>query len=572
MSLKTLLVTPAGKEKIWDVPGRNPPETVRAEDAFTGRFARRCAQYARIHYPKDWVILSPNYGYLLPDQEVRNHTTDEFGAYSLEFDTIKENAEYDGLLDYECVIFLGSEDRYGAFIETVKKTFTKSWIEFPLRDAESDGEMLGILVDSLTRRAPLRRNVIRLARVKVDGLFGALDHDIPLFPEDSLSIITAPNGYGKTTVLRILRAIFMGNVDELRDLPFESVRLDFLREGTPGGATDVLTIAKEQVARYPLRVDMHFRYTGAGGIDRTYTIPGGEYAREEVSAALSAIIPPVPVKYISAQRLWYEKVPAGGEGGDLLGSAEPGEGSSYALTVVAYAEDIKKRIQALLSDYASIAQELDATYPARYLAALGPDAHVLPPEDIGLSLACLQEERRMFETLGFLPYTRLEGEEVIQADLIPDDAAVRQAIALYIADSREKYQIFGALKKKIDLLQQIINDLFLHINLTVDIESGFLLRFGGTTPVPATSLSSGEQHQLVMYYDLIFQTDPGTLVLIDEPEISLHVVWQRQFLECIREIISIADADFILATHSPQLIHTSWDHTIDLSGTRNDER
>ncbi len=432
--------------------------------------------------------------------------------------------------------------------------------------------MLGILVDSLTRRAPLRRNVIRLARVKVDGLFGALDHDIPLFPEDSLSIITAPNGYGKTTVLRILRAVFMGNVDELRDLPFESVRLEFLREGTPGGAVDVLSIAKEQVARYPLRVDMHFRYTGAGGIDRTYTIPGGEYAREEVSAALSAIIPPVPVKYISAQRLWYETVPGRGVGGDLLGTTEPGEGNSYALTVVAYAEDIKKRIQALLSDYASIAQELDATYPARYLAALAPDAHVLPPEDIGLSLACLQEERRMFETLGFLPYTRLEGGEVIKADLIPDDAAVRQAIALYIADSREKYQIFGALKKKIDLLQQIINDLFLHINLTVDIESGFLLRFGGTTPVPATSLSSGEQHQLVMYYDLIFQTDPGTLVLIDEPEISLHVVWQRQFLDCIREIISIADADFILATHSPQLIHTSWDHTIDLSGTRNDER
>ena len=571
MSLKTLLVTPAGKEKIWDVPGRNPPDTVRAEDAFTGRFARRCAQYARIHYPEDWVILSPNYGYLLPDQEVRNHSTDEFGIYSLEFDTILENAEYDGLLDYECVIFLGSEERHGGFIETVKKTFTKSWVEFPLKDAESDGEMLGILVDSLTRNAPLRRNVIRLARVRVDGLFGALNHIIPLFPEDSLSIITAPNGYGKTTVLRILRAVFMGNVDELRELPFEGVQLEFLREETRGGATDVLTIVKEQVARYPLRVDIHFRYTGAGGIDRIFTLEGGDYREDEVSAALSAIIPPVPVKYISAQRLWYEKVPGAGMPGDLLGSFPNGGESSYAPTVVAYAEDIKKRIRALLSDYASIAQELDATYPARYLASLTAGAGVLPPEDIGPSLLALQEERRMFETLGFLPYTRLEGGEEIRTELIPDNPAVQQAIALYIADSREKYQIFGALKKKIDLLQQIINDLFLNITLTVDVESGFLLRFGGVTPVPPVSLSSGEQNQLVMYYDLIFQTDPGTLVLIDEPEISLHVVWQRQFLECIREIIGIADADFILATHSPQLIHTSWDHTIDLSGTMNDE-
>jgi predicted ATP-binding protein involved in virulence len=112
----------------------------------------------------------------------------------------------------------------------------------------------------------------------------------------------------------------------------------------------------------------------------------------------------------------------------------------------------------------------------------------------------------------------------------------------------------------------------LNIDLTVDIESGFLLKFMGRDPVPPEALSSGEQNQLVMYYDLIFKTDPGTLILIDEPEISLHVVWQRQFLDTILGIIDITGSDFILATHSPQLIHTHWDKTIDLSGNYPDER
>lgn len=574
MSLKTLLVTPAGKEKVWDVPGRNPPDAVRARDAFTGRFARRCAQYARIHYPKDWAILSPNFGYLMPDDEVRNYRNDEFGEYSLEFDTIRENADYDGLLGYDSVIFLGNRDDYGGYIDVVRQTFTGSWVEVPLEHAASGGEMLGHIVDSLTRGTPLRSNIIHLSRIRVEGLFGELTHDVPLFPKDSLSIITAPNGYGKTTVLRILRAIFMGNVDELRILPFGSAELEFIRDdcSTPG-ICDTLHVEKQQRSQFPLRVDISFTYTeGASGKGRHFVLRDGDYDSEVVSAELAGIIPPVPVKYISAQRLWHDPNHKKGITGDLLACYDRNHEGAYELTILAYADDIIRRIQALLADYASIAQELDATYPARYLQILGNGVFIPTAAEIETDLICLQEERESFETLGFLPYTRLDdGDVMITPGRIPDDSGIKSAISLYIADSREKYQIFGGLKQKIDLLEEIINTLFINIDFTVDIESGFLLKFMGRDPVPPEALSSGEQNQLVMYYDLIFKTDPGTLVLIDEPEISLHVVWQRQFLDTILGIIGITGSDFILATHSPQLIHTHWDKTIDLSGTYPDE-
>lgn len=574
MSLKTLLVTPAGKEKVWDVPGRNPPDAVRARDAFTGRFARRCAQYARTHYPRDWAILSPNYGYLMPDDEVRHYRTDEFGEYSLEFDTIRENADYDGLLGYDSVIFLGNREDYGGYIDVVRQTFTGSWVEVPLEHAASGGEMLGHLVDSLTRGTPLRSNIIHLSRIRVRGLFGELTHDIPLFPEDSLSIVTAPNGYGKTTILRILRAVLMGNVDELRSLPFASAELEFVRDdcSTPD-LHDVLHVEKKQRSQFPLRTDIAFTYTqGADGRGRHFVLQDGVYDSETVSAKLAGIIPPVPVKYISAQRLWHDRNHRTGITGDLLACYDRNHEGAYELTILAYTDDIIRRIQALLADYASIAQELDATYPARYLQALGDGASVQSAADIEAELICLQKERESFETLGFLPYTRLDdGDVTITPGRIPDDAGIKTAISLYIADSREKYQIFGGLKKKIDMLEEIINTLFVNMEFTVDIESGFLLKFRGRDPVPPEALSSGEQNQLVMYYDLIFKTDPGTLVLIDEPEISLHVVWQRQFLDTILGIIGINGSDFILATHSPQLIHTHWDKTIDLSGNYPDE-
>jgi hypothetical protein len=36
--------------------------------------------------------------------------------------------------------------------------------------------------------------------------------------------------------------------------------------------------------------------------------------------------------------------------------------------------------------------------------------------------------------------------------------------------------------------------------------------------------------------ELLFRVTPGSLILIDEPELSLHVVWQEQFLKDVQQI------------------------------------
>ncbi|WP_369126777.1 AAA family ATPase [Bradyrhizobium canariense] len=57
----------------------------------------------------------------------------------------------------------------------------------------------------------------------------------------------------------------------------------------------------------------------------------------------------------------------------------------------------------------------------------------------------------------------------------------------------------------------------------------------------------------MLIYDLLFKTKPNSLLLIDEPEISLHIAWQKHVLPDLKKIISLAPMDVILATHSPQL-------------------
>ena len=78
--------------------------------------------------------------------------------------------------------------------------------------------------------------------------------------------------------------------------------------------------------------------------------------------------------------------------------------------------------------------------------------------------------------------------------------------------------------------------------------------------IPLDRLSSGEQHEIILLVDLLFSIPQGAVVLIDEPEISLHVAWQIAFLPDVRRIADLVGFKFIVATHSPQIINDEWEH------------
>jgi predicted ATPase len=43
--------------------------------------------------------------------------------------------------------------------------------------------------------------------------------------------------------------------------------------------------------------------------------------------------------------------------------------------------------------------------------------------------------------------------------------------------------------------------------------------------------------------------------LIDEPETSMHVAWQIEFIRDLKKITKIKPLSFIVATHSPDIIN-----------------
>lgn len=65
-------------------------------------------------------------------------------------------------------------------------------------------------------------------------------------------------------------------------------------------------------------------------------------------------------------------------------------------------------------------------------------------------------------------------------------------------------------------------------------------------------LSSGEQQILILFSYITFNSSEGQIFIIDEPELSLHIKWQEDFLEKL-ELITPKTTQLILATHSPIL-------------------
>jgi len=68
-------------------------------------------------------------------------------------------------------------------------------------------------------------------------------------------------------------------------------------------------------------------------------------------------------------------------------------------------------------------------------------------------------------------------------------------------------------------------------------------------------LSSGQQNLLSVGAKVIAYATPGSLVVIDEPEVSLNVVWQQRYVELLQKSLAGAPGSHvIIATHSPHML------------------
>lgn len=90
-----------------------------------------------------------------------------------------------------------------------------------------------------------------------------------------------------------------------------------------------------------------------------------------------------------------------------------------------------------------------------------------------------------------------------------------------------------------------------------DGEVFFTLNDNTKTKILLSQLSSGEKQMLILLYTTIIQNNKECITLWDEPEVSLHIEWQRKLIRVIRQLNP--NMQLIIATHSPSILFEGWE-------------
>lgn len=121
------------------------------------------------------------------------------------------------------------------------------------------------------------------------------------------------------------------------------------------------------------------------------------------------------------------------------------------------------------------------------------------------------------------------------------------------ADAAEKAQQISQPKKR---FQDILDDLFTETGKKI-IRSENEIKFSSLGEELAPyQLSSGEKQILVILLTVLVEDNEHYVLFMDEPEVSLHIEWQKRLIDLILELNP--NVQIILTTHSPAVIMNGW--------------
>ncbi len=138
-----------------------------------------------------------------------------------------------------------------------------------------------------------------------------------------------------------------------------------------------------------------------------------------------------------------------------------------------------------------------------------------------------------------------------------DNRAIAAAVILpYLESLSARIDALTNAEKSIRMLTSHANYYLRDKRLTYSPQSGFRVRTDElkSRALSPAKLSSGERQMLLLLCNAVLASGDRTLFLIDEPELSLGVPWQRQILTSLLDLTEGTDVQFIVATHSVEMV------------------
>jgi energy-coupling factor transporter ATP-binding protein EcfA2 len=407
-----------------------------------------------------------------------------------------------------------------------------------------------------------------LLELEVNGLFGTFDYDIrfPHPPEGSsepaLVILHGPNGVGKTTLLLMLDGLMRLDFDVFRVRRFTKCSLTLtskdkltVERPTPDGPL-VVGFRKHHVELHPVNkgANRHQDQASVEALRQEFRAATADIHLELITTSRSlprdesrdALRADVAAFY--AQR-HEEDSPNARLRARLRAGTPDDRAVTLAATVRRFITDAQVNYRQFFRAepelFARIFQVIEGDEPPNY-----------DPEELIHRADQIDELDRLHLRLGLQPDLWNHADLVTLLKKLQSDRSKPWALAAvgaYLEGLESRAEARGLVAGRLLTFERILNDFLKGKRVEVGGREGLRI-LAGDDALNETQLSSGEFHLLYLMVSALVARRRGTVIAIDEPELSMHISWQRRLIQSLFAVASHARPQLILATHSPDVV------------------
>lgn len=437
---------------------------------------------------------------------------------------------------------------------------------------------------------------MRIKSLNVAKLHDLYDYEV-LFNSD-LTFIYGKNGCGKTTILNILSAIVSGRIYDLFAWSFDKIVLKYYDDSDPQSkefsirishkAENICVEFKNREQTLNKESFMRF-FDDSDTPDEVFHFMSDKYSilasiKEEFNYIYLPLNRSIPCSEMSFN---YRRRIRGSR--HYFTYADYSDGKTISDDEIAKTVDLVKRRHAEAS---AEVLAINNNFRDKLLQSLlTANLHVSDTEfmktlfktmEIGNVEEIQTEYLKLLDSFGLLDdNTKEESQsffnwfkstlEQVRTRFASEEKGKRTMPVsfAYACNGIEKMRSITSLAKemektklkaydRINVFLETINSFFsFDGEKMVSIDETGDIRFEinhGNNYIPPAGLSSGEKQLFIFFANLVFnvEKDKSSIFIIDEPELSLHLHWQKMFVEKAMSVNG--NMQFILATHSPEIV------------------
>ena len=408
---------------------------------------------------------------------------------------------------------------------------------------------------------------MHLAQIKINRLFGQFDHyiDFPspdeTTPRPSLVILHGPNGVGKTTILRMLDGLMRLDFNPFRQIPFSSCELLF-------STGDCIKVEPQKFGKSDSSLHVSFRQQEAL-LSRTKPgalTPEYEKAVETFRQDFFSATEGLTFDFIDTERL--VRIQSADER-DTYSLVNETVLRNYILHTSINPKAREPRLREALSvrvqrfigeaqlNYRTFFASREPDLFPRILQRLTDTTHTpYEPSDLLNRLAVIRKKDKEIKRFGLeaddWDYESLAKFLEASNSYARSDAAL-SALGAYVEMLESHLAERVLVAERLLTFEELMKSFFIAKYVRVDSKVGLRIIMDTGAILTEDRLSSGEYHLLYLMVTALTTRRRGTIIAIDEPEMSMHISWQRRLVSALVKCASGAEPQFLFATHSPDI-------------------